>query len=74
MEDPNPSNDEIDVDVSPNPISLLQRHHTKPIESHTIYLNPEAQPETPAAARGENPYTGISSSTVSFVVLSHQSA
>jgi hypothetical protein len=54
MEDDNESN----VDLSPNPVTLLQRRHTKPLSSHKTYLQPQAQPKSVSEARGENPWTG----------------
>jgi len=47
-------NDDIDL----NPVGLLQKRHSEPLHSHEVFLVPEAQPHSPSAARGCNPWTG----------------
>lgn len=51
-----PSDDDEVEDT--NPIRLLQRRHTKPVESFRTYLQPEVQPKTSSQIRGSNPWTG----------------
>jgi hypothetical protein len=47
-----------DQDMDANPIRLLQRRHSKPVESFRTYLQPEAQPKWSCAIKGANPWTG----------------
>lgn len=58
MTDLSSRSDELGDETNGNAIGLLQRRHTKPVESHHIYLNPEVQPSTTNEPRGENPWTG----------------
>jgi hypothetical protein len=72
MEDANEANDKVNVDLSPNAVTLLQRRHTKPLSSHLTYLYPGVQPTTASEARGENPWTGQTAEEVREAAYSEQ--
>lgn len=48
----------LDDENDTNPIRLLQRRHSKPVESFRTYLQAEAQPKSSSAIKGSNPWTG----------------
>lgn len=56
----------------PDIMSFIQRRPTKPVESHHVYLNPEAQPAAESEARGENPWTGETAQEVREKAFSEQ--
>lgn len=72
MEDEAESNDKLNVDLSPNAVTLLQRRHTKPLRSHQTYLYPKVQPSYASEARGENPWTGQTAEEVREAAYSEQ--
>ena len=41
-----------------NPIGMLQRRHTKPLQSFKTYMQPEVQPHSSSEIKGANPWTG----------------
>lgn len=45
-------------EVSSNPIRLLQRRHSKPVETFRTYLQARAQPKSSSEIKGSNPWTG----------------
>jgi len=67
------ANEADDDDLDMNPVGLLQKRHTEPLHSHEIFLMPEVQPHSPAAARGCNPWTGQTADEVREAAFSqHQ--
>lgn len=52
MEQPN------DASMDPNPVGMLQRRHTKPLQSFKTYMQPEVQPHSSSEIKGANPWTG----------------
>jgi hypothetical protein len=49
---------DLDDENDTNRIGLLQRRHSKPVESFRTFLQPEAQPKSSSAIHGSNPWTG----------------